>query len=98
MSQMDEILRRIAANNHAARSRFESLAHRTVVAVVNGDRGAFSEIIKDAGIDDNNDEGNASGQSETSGLSTVETGDADRNDRNPQPATTQADEPSQSGS
>ena len=84
---LEDILRRIAAQNQQARARFERLAHRTVVAVVNNDRDAFSEIIRDAGND-----GDDSGQSEKSGTGTVETGDADRDDRDTLAAETQANE------
>ena len=84
---LEDILRRIAAENQAARAKFESLSHRTVSAVVNNDRDAFGEIIRDAGND-----GDDSGKSETGGSGTVEVGDAHRDDRDPVAAEAQANE------
>ena len=84
---LEDILRRIAAENQAARAKFERLSHRTVMAVINNDRDAFGDIIRDAGND-----GDDSGQSEASGTGTVETGDAHRDDRDTQSPETQTDE------
>jgi hypothetical protein len=84
---LEDILRRISAENQTARAKFENLSHRTVSAVVNNDRDAFSEIIRDAGND-----GDDSGKSEASGTGTVEVGDAHRDDRDTLVAEAQTDE------
>ena len=85
---LEDILRRISAENQAARAKFESLSHRTASAVVNNDRDAFSEIIRDAGNDRD-----AEGQDEASGSGTVETGDTDRDDRDTVATEAQTNEP-----